>query len=46
MSKSYYDLISSFALKRASQMRLFIFIVSSLVLLTFTGIILAPGSLF
>ena len=41
MSKSYYDLISSFALKRALQMKLFIFIVSSLVLLTFTGITLA-----
>ncbi len=41
MIKSYYDLISSFALKRTLQMKLCIFILSSLVLLTHTGITLA-----
>ena len=41
MIKSYYDLISSFALKGALQMKLFIFILSSLVLITLTGITLA-----
>jgi hypothetical protein len=39
--KLYYDLISSFALKRAFQMKLCIFILSSLVLLYPTGITLA-----
>jgi hypothetical protein len=38
MIKSYYDLISSLALKRALQMKLCIFILSSLVLITLTGI--------
>ena len=41
MIKLYYDLISSFALKRALQMKLCIFILSSLVLLASTGITLA-----
>ena len=41
MIKSYFDLISLFALKRALQMKLCIFIVSSLVFLTLTGITLA-----
>ena len=41
MIKSYYDLISSFALKRALQMKLCIFILSSLVLISLTGITLA-----
>jgi len=41
MIKSYYDLISLFALKRALQMKLCIFIVSSLVLITPTGATLA-----
>ena len=41
MIKSYYDLTSSFALKRTLQMKLCIFIVSSLILLTSTGITLA-----
>ena len=41
MIKLYYDLISSFALKGASQIKLCIFILSSLVLITLTGITLA-----
>ena len=41
MIKLYYDLISSFALKGALQMKLCIFILSSLVLSTLTGITLA-----
>ena len=41
MIKLYYDLISSFALKRALQMKLCIFILSSLVLITLTEITLA-----
>ena len=39
--KSYYDLISSFALKGALQMKLCIFVMNSLVLLTLSGITLA-----
>ena len=41
MIKLYFDLISSFALKRALQMKLCIFILSSLILLTLTEITLA-----